>query len=92
LNLDVVEPDEQQREELAIAEGGVLVRGVAPGPALDAGIRAGDAILQLNNRAVTDLEQFRQLVDELPAGRSVPVLVQRDRRPLFLALRLPEVE
>jgi serine protease Do len=75
-------------ERLGIA-GGVRVVG-AEGPAAEAGISRGDVITRLNNREVVDIASFRQVVDELPAGRSVPVLIIRGEAPRFLALRVPE--
>jgi serine protease Do len=81
----------QQREELELKENiGVLVDKIEPGPASDAGILSGDAILMLNNKQVTSAKQFAKLVEELPAGKSVAVLVQRASGRMFMALRVPE--
>jgi serine protease Do len=79
----------EQRKALEISEGGVLVEQVMAGAATEAGMQSGDVIVKLNNRDVSDVAGFRQLVDELPAGRSVPVLVIRRSGPLFMALRVP---
>jgi serine protease Do len=89
LGLSVIGLTEEQRKELDIAEGGVLVERVKPGAAADAGIQRGDVIVKLNNRDVDDVRAFRGLVDELSAGRSVPVLVIRRSGPIFMALRVP---
>lgn len=91
LNLTVAELGDEQRKELGLEKGGgVLVQGVTPGVAHEAGIRRGDVITKLNNRDVRDVAHFNRLVAELPAGRSVPVLLQRRDGPMFLALRLPK--
>lgn len=80
-----------QRQELDIQQSaGVYVEAVKEGPAQQAGIREGDVILKINNQWIEDAAGFREMVDDLPAGRSVAVLVQRSSGPLFLALRLPE--
>jgi len=78
----------------AAGEGrrGVRVVSVGDGPAREAGLRPGDLITMLGQRPVEDAEQFRRLVAELPAGRAVSVLVERDAGPLFLALRIPAEE
>ena len=82
---------EEQRAELQIErDAGVLVGQVEPGPAEAAGIRQGDVILKLGGDWVTSVEQFAELSADLPGGRSVAVLVQRGKGPLFLALRMPE--
>lgn len=90
LGLQVKDLTADQRKELEIASGGVLVMKVDEGAAASAGISRGDVIVKLNNKEVKDARQFRELVDELPEGRSVPVLVIRRNGPLFLALRVPE--
>ncbi len=71
-------------------ERGVVVREVRSGPAEKAGVRRGDVILRINGVEVTGLDQFREVARKLPAGKSVPVLVQRQGSPMFLALRVPE--
>ena len=80
-------------QRLGIPENpsGVVIASVAPGsPAAQAGLQRGDVIVKLNNRDVENAKAFRQLVEELPSGRSVPVLVLRRSGPLFLALRVPK--
>jgi len=67
-----------------------MVRQVGEGAASQAGIRAGDVLLMLDNHEVEGPAQFRELVAALEAGRSVPVLVQRDGGPIFLAMKVPE--
>lgn len=54
------------------------------------GIRKGDIIISINNKDVKDSRQFRKLVKDLPAGKSVAVLVQRDGSPTFLAIKVPD--
>jgi serine protease Do len=91
LGVTVVPLGEEQRAELQIErDAGVLVEQVEPGPAQAAGIRQGDVILKLGGDWVTSVKQFAELSADLPAKRSVAVLVQRDKGPLFLAMRLPE--
>jgi serine protease Do len=90
LGVTVRELTGDQRKSLEIERDGVLVDDVAAGAARDAGIRSGDVILMLNNQMVKSTEQFRDLVKELPAGRSVAVLLQRGSGRMFLALRVPQ--
>lgn len=67
-----------QRKKREIAKGGVLVEQ-ASGAAARAGIRRGDVIVMLNNEDISGVEQFENLVKDLPTNRSVPVLVHRAR-------------
>ena len=47
----------------------------------------GDVILQLGGREVSDTETLRSLAAELATDKSVPLLIKRENRSLFLALR-----
>ncbi len=83
-----VEPvPEAALERLGIS-GGVRVVEVG-GAAEEAGLRPGDIITRLNNQEVSDPDSLREIADELPSGRSVPVLVIRGQVPTFLPLRVP---
>jgi serine protease Do len=75
-------------EQLGI-DAGVRVTA-AEGAAAQAGIRSGDVVTRLDNREIADVDTLRRIVDDLPAGRSVPVLIIRGRVPTFLALRVPD--
>jgi len=90
LGLAVGALTEAQRKRLEVGDRGVLVRKVEKGPAREAGIRKNDVILMLNGKDVKNPEQFAKLVKSLPAGKSVPVLVQRGNAPVFLPLKVPE--
>lgn len=89
LNVAVSDLTAQQREEYGIQDErhGVLVTQVSPGPAQRAGIREGDVVLMLNGVNVQNSEHFAALAAELPDGKAVSVLVQREGNPIFLALK-----
>jgi len=70
-------------------QGGVRVTGVS-GAAAEAGMRQDDVITKLDNRDVSNADEFIGIASELEPGRSVAVLVIRRQTPLFLALRVPE--
>lgn len=90
INIVVSDIDDQMRNKLEVKENGVLVKKVNSGAARKAGIRRGDVILMINNVDVTDTAQFKQLVDNLPTAKSVPLLVQRRGGPVFLALKISD--
>ena len=73
-------------------QGGVRVQQVGPGIAAEAGVQPGDVLLSLNNQSIKDAAHLRRLVRELPAGKRIPLLVQRDRGALYLALEMPAGE
>ncbi|MGE0081007.1 MAG: DegQ family serine endoprotease [Thiohalomonadaceae bacterium] len=68
---------------------GVLVLGVGDGPAAQAGIREGDVIQRIDNTRVTSPEEFERLVEKLPAGKPIPVLIARGGDSYFVTLTLP---
>ena len=90
IGMAVTELTQEQRKELAAPDDkGVLVESVTGQAARDAGIQQGDVILMLNNQEITNVTQFNQLVRDLPAGKTIAVLVHRATGPIFLALRTP---
>ena len=88
LGVVVKDPTEKQRQRGEPVDHGVLVERVMEGPARKAGIRAGDILLRINNEKIKDTKHFKDLVSSLPAGKSIPILVQRDGNPLFMAIKL----
>jgi len=93
LAIVVAELTDKQRKKRDISDGGVLVVTANRGAAARAGIRKGDVITMLNNIDITGVEQFNELVEDLPEEKSIPVLVHRARSgPLFLALKIKDEE
>lgn len=90
LNITVMDLNGDVRKRLEIKENGVVVKEVNAGSARKAGIRRGDVILMINNVDVVNTKQFNDLVEGLPTGKSVPLLVQRRGGPVFLALKLSD--
>jgi serine protease Do len=90
LGVAVAEPDAEQRKQLQLDDYGLLVESVDEGPASRAGIRPGDVILLIDNRKVTDTSQFEQLLGSLPKNKSIPILIQRQGNPTFLAFRIED--
>jgi len=78
--------DEAEREELEV-DHGVRVTEVTGDPAREAGIEKGDVLLRVRGEPIEGVQQVREIAAELEEGKSVPVLVKRDSRSLFLALK-----
>jgi serine protease Do len=77
------------REQLQLENHGVLVEEVSKGAAQDAGIIAGDVILLIDNKKIKNSKVLKDLVSSLTSGKAVPILVQRDGNPMFLAMKIP---
>jgi len=88
LNIAVMDLTAEQREKLEIKEGGVIVKQVQAGPARKAGVRRGDVMLMINNIDIKDSAHFAEISTDLPAEKSLPLLVQRRGGPVFLALKI----
>ena len=87
LGVTIAELSEQRREELGGT--GVLVQRVDSASAAErAGIRSRDVIVSFNQKDVTSASQLQRLVTEAPTGEPLPVLIQRNNSPMFLALTL----
>ena len=90
LNIVVQPLDPETRKQHSIREGGVMVAQVNAGPAARAGITAGDIIVKVGNKSVEDPAQFTKLVRELPRGKPVAFLIERDGAHLYTAVSIPE--
>ena len=68
------------------ARAGVAVVSVDEGgPAAEAGVQAGDVILRAGNEAVKTIGDLKHVVDAIPSGKVVSLLVQREERKIFIA-------
>ena len=88
LKLQVTDLSSDQRIRAGVDFGGVYVASVESGPGKKAGIRRGDIVLMLNNEEINNVAHFSELEDGLPSGKSIRILVQRGKAPLFLAAKL----
>jgi serine protease Do len=89
LGLVVKDISAEDRDQLGVPEGGVLVDSVEEGPAQQGGVRAGDIIISFDGQPVPDAKRFRALVDGVKGGRSVAILVQRGDGRMFYPIRIP---
>jgi serine protease Do len=88
LGISVADLTNEQREQLQVIQNGVLVQNIAKGPGRDAGIQRGDVILRIQNNIIRDVADFDKIVKNLPVGKSIAVLIQRQGSPVFLALKI----
>ena len=88
LGVEVAALTDTQKTDLGVTYG-VLVSDMAPdGVAATAGIRPGDVILSINREKIEGVNELKGIVDNAPSDVAIPVLVQRDSSPIFLALTL----
>jgi serine protease Do len=67
---------------------GVVVKEVIPGQAgANAGLLAGDVITMLDNKAIANVSEFREIAAKLPKDSHVAMHMIRRGRPGFIAIR-----
>lgn len=70
---------------------GVLITEVAPnGPAAQAGLKAGDVMVQVGQHAVTDVVSLREALVKLKPGENVAVRIYRGSQQLTVNITLGE--
>jgi PDZ domain-containing secreted protein len=73
--------------------GGVLIRDVAPqGPAAQAGIRAGDYILSIDEEDVSSPQELTSHIEQLEPGKQVKITIWRQGREQNMTARLASRE
>ena len=89
LGLTVQRLTPQMAESLGLekSEGVVVTAVEANSAAEDAGIRRGDVILEVDRRAVRNLDDYKKALAGVRKGRGVLFLVRRGESTLFLALK-----
>ena len=87
LGLTLSELTADQRKELGLSGGGLLVED-AQGAAAKGGIRRGDVLMAINNQDVKSVEQLNQLLGQFEKARSVALLIRRGDGALYVPLRL----
>ncbi|MEL6680604.1 MAG: Do family serine endopeptidase, partial [Pseudomonadota bacterium] len=85
--------DEGVAEALGLDDArGALVADVPPGPALEAGIQAGDVILTFDGADVEEMRDLPRMVAGTSVGKTVRVVVFREGRTRTLSVTLGRLE
>ncbi len=87
VKIQPVTPDIADSLGLTDAKG-AMVTDVPTGPALDAGMKAGDVITRFAGGPVEDPRDLVRRVADAPVGEAVDVVVQRDGKPVDLKVTL----
>lgn len=82
--------DEEQRKAIR-SDKGVVVNQVMGGSLAEkAGIEINDIILSFNNTEISSSSELKKAIKSAPKGRSVPVLVIRDKSARYIPVHIPE--
>src|SRR5467141_4183665 len=75
------------------AERGVVLGKIVPdSPAAKAGLKENDVVTEINGQRVEGAAQFRRMIHEIPAGRSIQLTVWRDGRTQTISATLGKSE
>src|ERR1700674_2928658 len=82
LGVETHEVTAEKAKELKLsAERGVVLGKIVPdSPAAKAGLKENDVVTEINGQRVQGAAQFRRMIHETPAGRSIQLTVWRDGR------------
>jgi C-terminal processing protease CtpA/Prc len=83
-----VSADRAKELKLSSARGVYLSEVEKDSPAEKAGLKSGDVITEFNGEHVESVAQFRRLVRETPAGRTISITVWREGRSQTLSVTM----
>jgi serine protease Do len=94
LGVETQEVTAEKAKELKLpAERGVVIGKVLQdSPAAKAGLKDGDVITEINGQRVEGTVQFRRMIHETPAGRTLQLTVSRNGRPETVQVTLGKMQ
>ena len=84
--------DKAKELKLSAERGVVLGKIVPDSPAAKAGLKENDVVTEINGQRVEGAAQFRRMIHEIPAGRSIQLTVWRDGRTQTISATLGKSE
>ena len=90
LGLRLRELTDDEKEQPGFDKGGLLVEKVGQGIAGRAGVLPQDVLVMIDNQRFETVDEFEDIVDDLPTDRFVTLRVVRNGMLRFLALKIKE--
>ncbi len=87
-----VTTDKAKELKLSTERGVVLGKIVPDSPAAKAGLKENDVVTEINRQRVEGAAQFRRMIREIPAGRTIQLTVWRDGRTQTISATLGKSE
>jgi serine protease Do len=88
--VEEISPEISRRYSLDRDEGLAVVRVESSSPAGEAGIRPGDLILEIDQKAVRNLSDYREMISGYGEGDTILFLIQRGGNTLYLTVTVWE--
>jgi S1-C subfamily serine protease len=94
IGVKVQDLNEQLGEYFGIKDGeGALITEVdEDGPAHEAGLKAGDVIVEVDGKKIEDVDELRDEISDKDEGENVEIKVIRDRQPKEFTVEVEEAE
>ncbi len=94
LGVGILDLNDDLGQYFKVKEGeGVLITEVADdSPAEEAGLKAGDVVLEYDGKAVRDADEFREYVADTEPGEEVEIVVKRRGRKKTFEVEVGETE
>ena len=88
VTLNNLSPQVARRLQLPANRQGALISDVDPdGPAAGSGVRAGDVILQINRKPVSNAADASRELHAVPSGRLAQILLWRGDAEVFVTVK-----
>lgn len=87
-----VSSDFAKEHKLPAERGVVLGKIITDSPAAKAGLKENDVVTEINGQRVEGTAQFRRMIREIPAGRTVQLAILRDGKPQTVSVTLGNTE
>jgi serine protease Do len=88
VGLGEIDPDRISALRLKDGHGAEVVLVDHDAPAGKSGLKVHDVILQLDGQPVDSADQLRHRLGEMPAGRTINLLISRDGNPITVSVQL----
>jgi serine protease Do len=90
LQVENLDPNLAQQFDLRDHTGVVVVHVESGSPAAEAGLRAGDMILEVGGTVVSTTKEYHQALAKVKKGEIARLLIKRNGRTLFLTMEIPK--
>jgi len=92
LGVDIADVDQEKAQALKLKEvrGAVITLIDHDAPAGKIGLKVNDVVLALNGQNVEGADQLRRMLREIPAGRTVSIVISRDGNIQTMAVELAD--
>ena len=88
LGLITAPVSDSERQQLRLRGGIMLAEVAADSAAVRAGLRTGDIIVQLGYSRIDDLDEYRQVVKELPENTPIAIRFYRGGQAIFRTIQI----